>query len=240
MTARAPGRDRPAQQHTETAAEKILDAAEQLFTEHDPSSVSMSEIAGAAGCSRATLYRYFASREALHTAYAHRWATTLYHHLTGRLEGIDEPCQRLTLGITEALALVRANPALASWFTKAGPPIGGELAERSDVVTAMVTAFLAGLDRRPDRDAGAVDRRVRWLVRILTSLLIFPGRDAADERTMIAEFVVPVVAPGVRSAVSPPGVKPGSRSQREREAGFTHRNVNGLGCSDATTRPAES
>ena len=34
----------------------------------------MSDIAAAAGCSRATLYRYFENREALHTAYVSREA----------------------------------------------------------------------------------------------------------------------------------------------------------------------
>ncbi len=48
-----------AERRTAVAADRILDAAEELFTRHDPSSVGMNEIAKAAGCSRATLYRYF-------------------------------------------------------------------------------------------------------------------------------------------------------------------------------------
>ena len=56
----------------EVAADRILDAAEELFTRHDPGSVGMNEIAKAAGCSRATLYRYFENREALRTAYLNR------------------------------------------------------------------------------------------------------------------------------------------------------------------------
>ena len=81
-------------QRGELAAEKILDAAEKLFAEHDPGSVGMNEIARAAGCSRATLYRYFESRDALYTAYVHRWANALYHQLTQRLAGLDDPAQR--------------------------------------------------------------------------------------------------------------------------------------------------
>lgn len=37
--------------------------------------------------------------------------------------------------------------------------------------------------------------RGRWLVRAITSLLIFPGHDEADERAMLTEFVAPVVVP---------------------------------------------
>jgi hypothetical protein len=33
------------------------------------------------------------------------------------------------------------------------------------------------------------------VVRVLTSLLMFPGLDEADERAMLEEFVVPIVTP---------------------------------------------
>ncbi|MEO6795129.1 MAG: helix-turn-helix domain-containing protein [Mycobacterium sp.] len=179
-------------QRGELAAEKILDAAEKLFAEHDPGSVGMNEIARAAGCSRATLYRYFESRDALYTAYVHRWANALYLQLAHRLAEIDDPTQRLVTGITESLALVRGNPALASWFAETGPPIGAAMAERSDVIAVMVTTFLSALG---NEDAETVQQRARWVVRVMTSMLSFPGRDADDEQAMLAQFVVPVVTP---------------------------------------------
>lgn len=185
-------------QRGELAAEKILDAAEKLFAEQDPASVGMTEIARAAGCSRATLYRYFESRDALHTAYVHRWANALYHELTRRLAGIDEPAERLVAGITESLALVRGNPALASWFAETGPPIGAAMAAQSDVITVMVASFLSALGAE---DNDAVPQRARWVVRVVTSMLSFPGRDADDEREMLTQFVVPVVvSPTVQSS----------------------------------------
>lgn len=188
------GRSWLSDQRGELAAEKILDAAERLFAEQDPASVGMNEIARAAGCSRATLYRYFESRDALHTAYVHRWANALYHELTRRLAGIDDPAERLIAGITESLALVRGNPALASWFAESGPPIGAAMAAQSDVITVMVASFLSDLDTEDD---DAVAQRARWVVRVVTSLLSFPGRDADEEREMLAQFVVPVVvSPG--------------------------------------------
>ncbi|OMC10786.1 TetR family transcriptional regulator [Mycolicibacter heraklionensis] len=188
------GRSWLSDQRGELAAEKILDAAERLFAEQDPASVGMNEIARAAGCSRATLYRYFESRDALHTAYVHRWANALYHELTRRLAGIDDPAERLIAGITESLALVRGNPALASWFAESGPPIGAAMAAQSDVITVMVASFLSDLDTEDD---DAVAQRARWVVRVVTSMLSFPGRDADEEREMLAQFVVPVVvSPG--------------------------------------------
>lgn len=185
-------------QRGELAAEKILDAAEKLLAERDPASVGMNEIARAAGCSRATLYRYFESRDALYTAYVHRWANALYQELTQRLSGIEDPAQRLVTGITESLTLVRSNPSLASWFAETGPPIGVAMAEQSDVIAAMVRTFLSALGTE---DPEAVQQRARWVVRVMTSLLSFPGRDADDERTMLTEFVVPVVVSPTRPSL---------------------------------------
>lgn len=188
------GRTWLSDQRGELAAEKILDAAQALFAEHDPASVGMNEIARAAGCSRATLYRYFESRDALHTAYVHRWANALYNELNRRLDGIDDPAQRLVAGMMESLALVRSNPALASWFAETGPPIGTAMAAQSDVITVMVESFLSALDTG---DTDAVQQRARWVVRVVTSMLGSPGRDAEDERAMLMQFVVPVViSPG--------------------------------------------
>ncbi len=173
---------------TGVAAERILDAAGRLFAEHGPDRVGMREIAHAAGCSRATLYRYFDSRDALFTAWVHREARRVYAGLTDRLAGVDDPRRRLTEGILGALRAVRENPALAAWFDHRST-IGGEVAERSAVITAMVRAFMAGLG------ADSAERRARWLVRVITSLLLFPERDERAERALLDEFVVPVLVP---------------------------------------------
>ena len=181
-----------ASRRTEVAADRILDAAEQLYTQRDEASIGMNEIARAAGCSRATLYRYFENREALRTAYVHREARRLSRAIADEIDGIQDPSERLVASITTALRMVRENPALASWFAISRPPIGGELAGQSEVITALAAAFVDSLG---PEDPAVVRRRARWVVRVLTSLLMFPGQDEADERAMIEEFVVPIVAP---------------------------------------------
>jgi AcrR family transcriptional regulator len=180
------------ERRTEVAADRILDAAEELFTGQDPGSVGMNEIAKAAGCSRATLYRYFENREALRTAYVNRETYRLFDAIKEKISGITDPRERLSAGITTTLRLVRESPALSSWFAITQPPIGGELAEHSDVITALAAAFVNSLGAD---DPAVVESRARWLVRVITSLLIFPGRDVADEQAMVEEFVVPIVVP---------------------------------------------
>jgi AcrR family transcriptional regulator len=186
------GRDWLGSRRAEVAADRILDAAGELFARNDVSTVGMNEIAHAAGCSRATLYRYFENSEALYTAYVHREAYRLHQQMTELIGEIADPRDRLLAGLTTSMRLVRESPALSSWFTTADSPIGAEMAEQSEVIQALTAGFLLSL--RPD-DAQVVDRRARWLVRVLTSLLIFPGRDADDERLMLEEFVVPLVCP---------------------------------------------
>lgn len=181
----------------EVAADRILDAAEELFTRHDPGSVGMNEIAKAAGCSRATLYRYFENREALRTAYVNRETYRLFDAIKEKISGITEPRERLSAGIVTTLRLVRESPALSSWFAITQPPIGAELAEQSDVITALAAAFVNSLGAD---DRAVAESRARWLVRVITSLLIFPGRDVADEQAMIEEFVVPIVMPVQQTA----------------------------------------
>jgi AcrR family transcriptional regulator len=176
----------------EAAVDRILDAAEELYTRRDQASIGMNEIARAAGCSRATLYRYFENREALRTAYVHREARRLGRAIADEIGAVGDPRERLVASVTAALRMVRESPALSAWFATSRPPIGGELAGHSEVITGLAAAFVGSLG---PEDSDVVERRARWVVRVLTSLLMYPGRDEADERAMIEEFVVPIVTP---------------------------------------------
>ncbi|MCB0932369.1 MAG: TetR/AcrR family transcriptional regulator [Mycobacterium sp.] len=173
---------------TEAACDRILAAAGELFAERGVESVGMNEVARAAGCSRATLYRYFDNREALHAAYVHQQARALNLNLAELVSEISDPGDRLLAALTHALRLVRENPSLSAWFARTS--LGAEAAEGSDVVQELTAGFL--LSVHPD-DVATARRRARWLVRVLTSFLAVPGRDADDERAMLKEFVIPVV-----------------------------------------------
>lgn len=191
------GNDWLGDRRTEVAADRILDAADALFARQDAATVGMHAIAEAAGCSRATLYRYFENREALSTAYVHRESYRLFHQMTEQLSGVDEPRERLIEGMVSSLRNVRESPALSSWFATAQRPIGAEIAEQSQVIKALTEAFLISM---APAEPEVVERKARWLVRVMTSLLVFPGHDEADERAMIEHFVVPMVVPTTQDA----------------------------------------
>ena len=184
-----------AARRTEVAADRILDAAGELFARQEPATVGMHEIASAAGCSRATLYRYFENRDALYTAYVHRESYRLYREMTEQINSVVDPHERLIEGMLASLRNVRESPALASWFATTQRPIGAEIAEQSEVIKALTEAFVISLG--PD-DPELVAHRARWLVRVMTSLFLFPGHDEDDERAMLEEFVVPILVPATR------------------------------------------
>jgi AcrR family transcriptional regulator len=176
-------------EYNELAAERILDVAARLFVEHGVARVGMAEVAKAAGCSRATLYRYFDSREALRVAYIHREARRLERDLAAHAAAIRDPADRVVESVLETLRRVRSDPALAGWFTPDDVGIASVLAQSSGVIEGMVAAFLG------DRQAPDTIRRARWLLRVVLSLLAMPGANDAEERAAIREFVVPVVIP---------------------------------------------
>jgi AcrR family transcriptional regulator len=193
MSDRTGGKDWLGGRRGEVAVDRILDAAEQLYTTHDQASIGMNEIARAAGCSRATLYRYFENREALRSAYVHRETRRLGREIKRRLDGIDDPRERLIASIVATLRMVRESPALSAWFAVNRLPVAGEIAGESEVINALAAGFMGSLRLEDPADPVEVGRRARWVVRVITSLLMFPVNDEAEERAMIEDFVVPVI-----------------------------------------------
>ncbi|MFI7669862.1 TetR/AcrR family transcriptional regulator [Nocardia sp. NPDC049526] len=169
------------------AAEQILDAAAQLFVERGVTNTGMGDVAKAAGCSRATLYRYFPNRQALRIAFVHREARRVGAAVAERTRGITDPGERIVAVMLASLREVRADPTLIAWFTAGDAGLANEIGQSSEVIEAIAAGLLP-----PTADQGG-SRLARWLARIIMSLLTAPGRDEADERVMLEQFVAPVV-----------------------------------------------
>jgi AcrR family transcriptional regulator len=172
----------------DVAAEHILDAAGELFAERGVSGVGMNEIATAAGCSRATVYRYFENRRALRVAFVNREAHRVGRLIRDQTADIADPEERLVTAILTAVELVRSTPTLASWFETGDAGLATELAGSSDIIETVGSTFLADLGI----DSGDHVRKARWTVRSILSLLTIPD---AEERALVEEFVVPVLMP---------------------------------------------
>jgi AcrR family transcriptional regulator len=171
------------------AANHILDVAAQLFLELGVTAVNMNQIATKAGCSRATLYRYFPSRSELQMSYVEREARNLSDKITEQMADIGDLEARITGAILAAVEGVRSDPVLHSWFNPDTAGLAGTLGSSSQLVNRMAVAFLSG-DAADHADAVL---HGQFMVRIIVSLLMTPGADAVQERELVERFVTPSV-----------------------------------------------
>ncbi|WP_054814799.1 TetR/AcrR family transcriptional regulator [Nocardia arizonensis] len=181
---------RPAR--ADIAAEQILDAAAELFVRRGVTNTGMGEVARAAGCSRATLYRYFPNRHALRIAFVHREARRVAAAVAAEIAGVHDPAGRIVTAMLASLRIVRADPTLIAWFTARDAGLANEIGQGSDVIEAIAAGLLP---EAVADDAGRL-RSARWAARVILSLLTVPGLDAEDERAMLEQFVAPVVLGG--------------------------------------------
>ena len=82
-------------EHQEEVRGAILDATGQLAAEHGPLSLTMSQIAEAAGIGRATLYKYFADVEAVIQAWHERHVRSHVERMSRIADGPGDAITRL-------------------------------------------------------------------------------------------------------------------------------------------------
>ncbi|SDK09871.1 transcriptional regulator, TetR family [Nocardioides sp. YR527] len=168
-------------ERTELAAERILDAAGELFVERGVDKPGMDEVARAAGCSRATLYRYFENRQALIHAFAHREARLITKQVAEATTDVSDPRRRVVEAVISCLAAVRERPHLAAWYA-GDSTLLREVLHDSPIIRGSAESYLA---------SGAADPDLAdWVLRIILSFLISPGDDVEAERRQLERFLV--------------------------------------------------
>ena len=159
------------------AVARILDAASKAVDERG-ADVSIADVARTLGVTRQTVYRYFASTEALLVAAAVHAADDFLDRLAEHLRGLTDPVDAVTEAIATAL----------EWLPK-DKHIGLLIAPgRADEHTASVTSdvalqFANAVLRRFDVDWAALgftddglDELAEHLLRIIQSFILDPGR----------------------------------------------------------------
>jgi AcrR family transcriptional regulator len=172
------------------AVDALLDAAGRAFAELGVGKATMIDVAAAAGCSRATLYRYFPNQETLHLAFVHRATLRTARYLAGerRAGAPNSLADRVVAGI----ASVRSDPAMSEWFEPENMAVPIKVSQSSDLLRTMSAGLLAELGPEPHSQE-ELERRAEWLLRSIISLLAMPGRDVESERAMVESFLVPVL-----------------------------------------------
>ncbi len=172
---------------TEVAVERILAAAEELYAEHGIDGIGMDSVAKQAGCSRATLYRYFDNKQALQFAFAHREARRIVEVVANHIEPIQDPTDRAVEAVLGALREVRAKPSLLAWVGPGDAARVSEVMRESPLIETFTARFVGERDDFPDLDLA------RWVLRCIVSFLAVPGAEDDEERRLVARFLAPVM-----------------------------------------------
>ena len=94
------------EEHRRAVREATLDTTAALVAEHGLRSVTMSQIAGATGIGRATLYKYFPDVEAILVAWHERHVAAHLEYLAEARDQAGEAGERLG-AVLEAYALIQ-------------------------------------------------------------------------------------------------------------------------------------
>ena len=168
--------------------EQLLDAAVETAIVHGITKLSVGDVAKRAGLSRQTLYRHFASKDALIAAVVTHETTALIAQVVGAASSIEDPRDSLEAAFLAALRATRDHPlldrlirtepeALLPLLTTDGGPV---ITQVRTVVELLVSV------RRPDLDAVALRRISDVVTRLLISYAVSAPDDPPE---VVASYV---------------------------------------------------
>lgn len=113
--------------------DRIVQAAVELHGGVGPAGTTISAVAERAGVTRATLYRHFASEEALFTACSADWLAANPRPDLERWAAVEDPARRLELALDELYAYYRSTETMRA-----------NLLRDIDVLPAIIRAGILG------------------------------------------------------------------------------------------------
>jgi AcrR family transcriptional regulator len=198
---------------------RVIDGALACIARQGVAKTTLDDVARAAGCSRATVYRAFpGGKDAVLRAVVDTEVSRFFSALAVRMGAATDLEDVLVAGMTEAATRVAGHPALGFLLQHQPELVLSQLAfARMDEVLAVTCTFTTPfLGRWLDQ---AEARRVaEWAARIVVSYLVCPAEgvdltDAAQVRRLVRMFVLP----GIRALHVPPsGVGSPRRDVAER------------------------
>lgn len=186
-------------------AERLLDAAFELFCRLGVQRTPMEKVAKSAGVTRVTLYRKFATKDALVDQVVLREFRRYFDRFRAEIPRADTVADRVVVGFVGSLRAIAGNPLIGE-ISDAEPSmliesmIGGD-----GMLLATVQHFVAAQLRREQlagniSDELDVDLVAEMMVRISASFLTVPSRvvditDDAQLATVARQFLVPMLNP---------------------------------------------
>jgi AcrR family transcriptional regulator len=200
----------------EEAIARILEAA-KCRIDRQGKDFGISDVAKDVGVTRQTVYRYFPSTEALLFATTVSEVGPFLDGLTGHVRKIREPAEAVVEGIAHTLERLPHETYLGLLMTP-GKASAFSAGVTSDTAMSFGRVLLERIDvdwSSVGIDGDALDGLVEFMLRMLQSLVIDPGRPP-HHGAELREFLRRWVAPAISGTSKPEPVKRATRTPTSR------------------------
>ncbi|TDC57121.1 TetR/AcrR family transcriptional regulator [Actinomadura sp. KC345] len=201
---------------------RILDAAYEQFSRMGLQRSTMEDVARRAGISRITVYRRFATKDAVIEHVVRREFRRYFDRFLVEIKQAETAADRVVLGFVSSLRAIRRNPLIGGLMETEPDLVVPSMIGDGGRTLATVGRFVAGQLRQEQR-AGNVsddldtDFVAEMMVRISASFLAIPSHliDLDDDEQLAAvaqRFLVPMLEPGtprIDPVTRPPGHEAG-------------------------------
>ena len=191
------------EERQELAVDRILEAAGRVFVRDGIRGARMGKIAEAAGCARATLYRYFPNKEALLHAYMVQVAKGFGEVLNDRLRGLRSLGDRLVEAVAVSVELIQEREDVAPFFSEEGLGLTAQLTSNAAAMREQLTRQIES-----ESSSGRIQGRLKddvspaeaaeWVTRAIFSFSVLPveARSADELRKYLRRMIVPALVAG--------------------------------------------
>jgi AcrR family transcriptional regulator len=202
-------RHAPVQRRSRERLERILTAAAELLAEGGVDALTTRSLAGRTGIPVASIYRYFANRDAIIAAYLDRELEKIEAAQTDALLALDRVTFR---SISEASALAHMRhhqqhpEGVPVWF---GGRLNPAVVERVRALDARLARSFQAAVRSSGLFAGAPDFIAELLVRLFDRMFefVFLAQRTAAEQEAIVRSYVDMIATYMERFQTPLGVE---------------------------------
>jgi AcrR family transcriptional regulator len=175
--------------------DSILDGMREMLLTRDWSSITLSDVARAAGISRQTIYNEFGSRQGLAQGYALRLADRLVDQIEGAIVGnVGDVYAAFLQGFRDFFAESAADPLVISLLTGGTKPDLLQLitTDSGPIITRasqrLTETFMNSWVRASEEDAGVLARAI---VRLAMSYVSMPPEANHDVARDLARLMTP-------------------------------------------------
>ncbi|WP_394618867.1 TetR/AcrR family transcriptional regulator [Lentzea sp. JNUCC 0626] len=184
---------------------RLLDAAYEQFRRKGIKRSSVADVAKLAGLSRITVYRRFATKDALVQQVVRREFRRYFDQFIVDVQGAETVADRVVVGFVSSLRAIRDNPLIGGLMEVEPDAVVPSMTGDEGRTLAAVREFVASR-LRWEQHAGTVAEAVdvdvvaEMMVRISASFLVIPSHviDLDDDeqlRAVARRYLVPMLDP---------------------------------------------